>query len=200
MHCGIKNHKHIFACIQTKETNMGQIMSTLPNSLIKATQPEITIVVASKLNSPKVIYPTKETKRCFLESVISDEFQFNWRENNHTNNGKWFFHVSPEHVDEIWEVIHNATFEGKLGHESKVSTNHPDNEYLTKKDGLYCIFIYNQDSENLDEIKQSLAKLRKVLAPVLDKLKTPEKACAVYYKTNKDTIKGNDVIKQVTYL
>jgi len=84
--------------------------------------------------------------------------------------GKWLIFVKKENTNNVWNIIKEATENGKLGPISKVSAS-------TQKTHVICVYTYSyQDKEDIFRIRYNLGILG-------FKSKIP-------YKTNIATLKG----------
>jgi hypothetical protein len=89
--------------------------------------------------------------------------------------GKWLIFVPRANVDEVWERIRQASENGQLGIEAKVSTSYPSGYKST--DHVICIYTYDfRDKANVGKV---LAKLREI--GIQGRL---------FYKTDQATLNG----------
>lgn len=61
------------------------------------------------------------------------------------NGGKWLIFVNEEEVDAVWSRINNATEQGRLGQELKVSTPKPKSSDIGYKAKEHVICVYTYD-------------------------------------------------------
>lgn len=74
-------------------------------------------------------------------------------------NGKWLIHAQKEKIDNIWQIIAQATKEGYLGSLSKVSTTALA---FTAQTGVHAICIYTYNSSDYDDVMRVRAMLREL--------------------------------------
>lgn len=92
-------------------------------------------------------------------------------------SGKWIISTPNAEIDAKWKVVKEATLNGKLGKESKVSTMkiNPIAKNLDEK--VICVYTYDwTDKQDVFRIRGEL----KILG-----FNSP-----IFYKTDEDTMKG----------
>ncbi|KAL9114121.1 MAG: hypothetical protein Q9227_001893 [Pyrenula ochraceoflavens] len=99
--------------------------------------------------------------------------------------GKWMLFPTPEQVDGTWSLIVRYTVDGALGCSAKVATD-------DKVSKVRPIHVYTEDSENEDDVKRVLLKLKEL--GLLDT--TNGTTANIYYKcdayTHLDLRSGNE--------
>ncbi|NLV27509.1 MAG: DUF1917 domain-containing protein [Methanomicrobiales archaeon] len=121
------------------------------------------------------------------EGVIpSKTFQARWIEQEAPNisenpadiekAGKWLIFLPPDQVDEVWKLVRDLTWEGKLGISAKVSTAKPD---PSARDDRKVIYVYTADWEDEDEVMRVREELRRI--GITDR---------IGYKRNLETFRG----------
>ncbi len=91
--------------------------------------------------------------------------------------GKWLLFTSPEHHDEVWLKIKDATEAGSLGYAAKTtSRSRPD--YRSLRGMLTCVYTY--DFEDHGDLRRVLAELRRLGF-----------TARLSYKTDEDTLEGH---------
>lgn len=89
------------------------------------------------------------------------------------NSGKWLLFLKPEFIDAAWEQVKDATEQGLLGGQSKVSTK----KGFKGSDFVICVYSYNwKDEKDVMRIRQELRELG---------FEKP-----IPYKTDADTLAG----------
>jgi len=74
--------------------------------------------------------------------------------------GKWLIFVDKKEIDEVWKKIRNATENGVLGSDSKVSTMKPNPNSTNSSEGVICVYTYDgQDEDDVMRIREELRKL-----------------------------------------
>lgn len=96
---------------------------------------------------------------------------------DHTERGgKWLVFLVSDRHDALWEIVKNATQEGKLGGSSKASTGlRPDSD--SKAQGVICIYTYDGDDET------DVMRVREVLRDLGVTWK-------IYWKADEATLAG----------
>lgn len=75
------------------------------------------------------------------------------------NTGEWRIKLTVEDVDAMWELVKQATEQGKLGYKSKVSTR-PAYGQADPDERLICVRTYDaDDSQDVERIKQVLLEI-----------------------------------------
>ncbi len=82
--------------------------------------------------------------------------------------GKWLIFVNNKEVDSMWAKIKNATEQGQLGKESKVSTPKPKSANIGYKAGEHVICVYTYDWTDSKDVRRIREELRKL--GVVDKI------------------------------
>jgi len=74
--------------------------------------------------------------------------------------GKWLIFVDKKEIDGVWRKIRNATENGVLGSNSKVSTMRPNPNSTDSSKGVICVYTYDwQDEDDAMRIREELRKL-----------------------------------------
>jgi len=98
------------------------------------------------------------------------------------NSGKWLIFALKSEIDLIWQKIKEATENGILGNNSKVSTAKDNPNSSDKNRGVICVYSYDwTDKNDVIKIREELRKLG-----VIQKIP---------YKADNDTSKGKYVVK-----
>ena len=139
------------------------------------------------------ITPTNPKSKYWIHSAHDE---FDWKSNKPSENGKWFFQVSPKLVDRAWDLISKENKAGRLGIEAKTSTANPENELLIKN-GTYCIFVYNQDAGDKNQVYDLLENIFLVLRPLADELENED--VNFYYKPNIYTLQTDVFPEEYLY-
>ena len=75
-------------------------------------------------------------------------------------SGKWLIFCPFTTIDKTWNIIREATINGKLGEVSKVSTRRPNPNSRNPDIGVICVYTYDSDDmDDLMEIRVSLRNL-----------------------------------------
>jgi hypothetical protein len=92
-------------------------------------------------------------------------------------SGKWLLFASPEHHNEVWRKIEEATKAGRLGYTSKTTArSRPD--YSRMSAMVTCVYTYDFDDQ--DDVRRVLTGLRSLGF-----------SARLAYKTDADTLEGH---------
>ena len=126
-----------------------------------------------------------------LPSMVKDEYWlFAHRKEGEypsrtKNSGKWLIFVHERKVDEIWEIIKNATEKGKLGSSSKVATAKPNPNAFHPRIKVICVYTYDWTDE--DDVMRIRRELRDLGFHKLMSYKSDEDTRADLYSVKGDT-------------
>jgi len=73
--------------------------------------------------------------------------------------GKWLIFVPPDHVDEAWIKVRNATCKKELGISTKVSTAKPNPD---SRDNMKVIYVYTRDWRDETDVMRVRERLREL--------------------------------------
>lgn len=74
--------------------------------------------------------------------------------------GKWMVFVRVEDVDRWWDVIKQATEEGRLGGAAKVATAMPNPHAISDRERVICVYTYDGlDKDDAMRVRASLREL-----------------------------------------
>ncbi len=80
-------------------------------------------------------------------------------------SGEWRISLTADEADTLWEIVKQATIDGKLGYKSKISTK-PGPGQGNLDDRMICVRTYDaDDADDVNRIKAELETLN--LAPSL---------------------------------
>jgi hypothetical protein len=145
--------------------------------------PDLGGALILRFGSPEVIYqsildgegvvPSRTTKMYWIiqdasdvkPDAVEDELA-----------GKWLIFLLPEHVDEAWIKVRNATCRNELGISAKVSTAKPNPD---SRDNMKVIYVYTPDWRDEADVMRVRERLREL--GFTDRLG---------YKRNIETFKG----------
>jgi hypothetical protein len=73
--------------------------------------------------------------------------------------GKWLIFLPPDHVDEAWIKVRNATYGKELGISAKVSTAKPNPD---SRDNMKVIYVYTPDWRDESDVMRVRERLREL--------------------------------------
>ncbi len=130
------------------------------------------------------VVPTRTTQMYW---IVQDGPGFKPGDIDEERVGKWLIFLEEDSVDEMWGLIRDATFDGRLGISSKVSTKKPNPE---SRDNRLVIYVYTANWEDEEDVMRIREELRRLGVEQ-----------RIGYKRNIETYQGeySDKGKKVTF-
>lgn len=171
------NHKNIHYLIVGKDIPNDELEFLKESSQIDYPNSKIIVVFKDEESCTVSDIPSKNTSSFWLET----KRKIGYYPADTNRSGKWLVFMDKTRIDEIWQLIKEATIDGRLGGRSKVSTAKKNPNAYDVKKGVICIYTYDcEDKEDVLRIREELKKIG-----VTQKIS---------YKTDLDTNKGKYLV------